>query len=74
MTVHEDRIDVEYAVPPRSVALPLVEIGDVIRRPAFRALWRLEIYTVNGSRFASAPGSYRSIRDAALEIERRRMP
>ena len=71
VTVREDRIDVEYAFPSMSVSLPLAEIGDVIRRPAYRSRWLLEIYTLTGRKYASTPGSYGSVRDAALDVQRR---
>ena len=74
VTVREDRIDVEYAIPSTSISLPLSEIGDVLRRPAYRTLWQLEIYMLTGRQFKSTPGSYRSIREAAQDIERRRTP
>lgn len=72
VTVGSDDIRVEYGIPRRSVGLRYSEIGDVIRRPAYKLLWRLEIYTLKGSRFESAPGSYRHIKEAAEDIERRR--
>jgi hypothetical protein len=71
LSVGEAGILMDYAVPRRRVALGYDEIGDVMRRPAFRMQWRLEIYTLAGLRFESAPGSYRSVREAAQEIQRR---
>jgi hypothetical protein len=72
ITVGDTDVRMEYAVTRRSVALQYVEIGDVIRRPAYRMQWRLEIYTITGGKFESAPGSYRATKEAAEDIERRR--
>lgn len=72
VTVSENDIRFEYAIPPWSVALRYAEIGDVIRQPAHKSLWRLEVYTTTGQKFESAPGSYRPIKAAAEEIDRRR--
>jgi hypothetical protein len=67
-----DRLQLDYAVPNRSIGLRYDELGDVIRRPAFKSRWRLEIYTRTGNKFQSAPGSYQYVKAAAEEIERRR--
>jgi len=72
VTVGNDHLELEYAVPPVSVSMRYVEIGDVIRRPAYKSLWQLEVYTTTGQKFESAPGSYRPVKEAAEEIERRR--
>jgi hypothetical protein len=72
VTVGDGDIRMEYAVPHRSAAVRYDEIGDVIRQPAYRMQWRLSIYTLTGSKFESAPGSYRSVKEAAEDIERRR--
>ena len=72
VTIGNDDITLAYAVPPLSVSMNYAEIGDVIREPAYKSLWRLQIYTTTGSRFESAPGSYRPVKEAAEEISRRR--
>ena len=70
IVVGDTGVRCDYAVPHRSIALTFDEVGDVIRRPAFKSRWRLEIYTVTGTRFASAPGSYRQVKEAAEEMDR----
>ena len=74
VTVGELDIRMEYAVPRGTAALRYAEIGDVIRRPAYKMQWRLEIYTTTGNRFESAAGSYAAIKEAAAAVERRRQP
>lgn len=71
VTVGNDDIRLEYAIPPSFVSMRYAEVGDVIRRPAYKSLWRLEIYTPTGNRFESAPGSYREIKAAAEDLELR---
>src|SRR5262245_28096872 len=71
VTVGNDDITLAYAIPPLSVSVRYADIGDVIREPAYKSRWRLQIYTTTGSRFESAPGSYRPVKDAAEEIGRR---
>jgi hypothetical protein len=70
--VDDDRIQLESVVPPRSVVLTLQQIATVSRRPAYKMRWRLEICTDDGQRFESAPGASAAVRDAVVEIERRR--
>jgi hypothetical protein len=72
VTVGDGDIRMEYAVPHLSLAVRYDEIGDVIRQPAYRMQWRLSIYTLTGSKFESAPSSYRATKEAAEDIERRR--
>lgn len=74
VAVNDAGVRFDYVVPNRSISLGYAEIGDVIRRPAYRSLWRLQIYTVTGNKFESAPGSYRPIKQAAEEIDRHRKP
>ena len=72
VTVGNDDIRLEYVIPPLSVSMRYAEIGDVMRRPAYKSRWRLEIYTPTGNKFESAPGSYREIKAAAEDLELRR--
>src|SRR4026208_2248505 len=72
VTVGNDDIRLEYAIPRVSVSMRYAEIGDVVRRPAYKSRWRLEIYTPTGNKFESAPGSYREIKAAAEDLELRR--
>lgn len=72
VTVDDDDVRLDYAIPPLSVSVRYAEIGDVIRMPAYKSLWRLEIYTLTGNSFESAPGSQRYIKAAAEEIQKRR--
>jgi hypothetical protein len=72
VTVGSDGVTLVYAIPPLSVNVHYAEIGDVLRRPAYKSQWRLEVYTMTGQTFESAPGSYRPVKEAAEEIERRR--
>jgi hypothetical protein len=72
VTVADDHIQLESVVPPRSVSLTFEEIAAVSRRPAYKTRWRLEICTHDGHRFESAPGASRPVRDAVIEIDRRR--
>jgi hypothetical protein len=72
VTVGDDDVKLAYAVPSLSVNMRYAEIGDVIRRPAYKSQWRLEVYTTTGQKFESAPGSYRPVKEAAEEISRRR--
>ena len=74
---HTVRVDsaalrLAYAVPSWEITVPYSDIGDVFRHPAFKTRWRLEIYTRTGNRFASAPGSYAAVKQAAEAIEARR--
>ena len=70
--VDDDQIQLESIVPPRSIVLTLQHVATVSRRPAFKTRWRLEICTDDGQRFESAPGASAAVRDAIVEIERRR--
>lgn len=72
VTVGDDDVRLDYAIPPLSVSMRYAEIGDVIRTPAYKSLWRLEIYTLTGNRFQSAPGSYREIKAAVEDLDLRR--
>jgi hypothetical protein len=72
VTAAADHLRLDYAIPRRSVVLRYADVGDVMRRPAYKLQWRLELYTRTGSKFESAAGSYASIKEAAEDIERRR--
>jgi hypothetical protein len=72
VTLDDDSARLDYAIPPSSVRMRYADIGDIIRTPAYKSLWRLQIYTLTGDRFQSAPGSYREIKTAAEDLERRR--
>jgi hypothetical protein len=71
IAVGDDEVRLEYAIPPMSVALRFGEVGDVLRHPAYKSQWRLELYTSSGARYQSAAGSYPQIKKAADEIARR---
>ena len=50
---------------------PSARRRELVRAPAYKSLWRLEIYTLTGNRFQSAPGSYREIKAAVEDLELR---
>jgi hypothetical protein len=67
-----DGVHLEYAVPRRSLMVRYADIGDVLRRPTYRQLWHLEIYTRTGTRFQSTPGRYAEVKAAAEDLDGRR--
>jgi heme A synthase len=64
VTITETGLRLHYVVLNASAELGSAEIGDVIRRPAFKTRWRLEIYTTTGNKYESAPGSYADVKAA----------
>ena len=71
VTVGETGIRIDYVIPDAAVELRYREIEEVMRRPAYKSQWRLEIYTTTGNKYESVPGSYRDVKAAAEEIQRR---
>jgi hypothetical protein len=72
VSLDDDGVRLEYAMPSRSLMVPYDDLGDVMRRPAYRQQWHLEIYTWTGTRFQSAPGSYAEVKSAAEALDQRR--
>jgi hypothetical protein len=71
VTVGDNDIRIDYAIPPSSLSLRYPDIRDVVRRPAQRLQWRLVISTSSGAALESVPGSQRQIAEAAEGIRRR---
>jgi hypothetical protein len=72
LSLDADGVHLAYAMPPRSLMVRYADIGDVMRRPAYRQQWHLDIYTRTGTRFRSAAGSYADVKAAAESLDQRR--
>jgi hypothetical protein len=71
VSIDETGVRMQYLIPDAAVELRYHEIAEIMRRPASKSQWRLEIYTVTGNGYESVPGPYAEVKSAADEIQRR---
>lgn len=60
-----------YVLPERSVIVPYNQVVRVVRRPAYKSLWRLQVYTVDGRTLQSTRGAESAVVTAATALEQR---
>jgi hypothetical protein len=64
LELRDEELRLGYIIPLRTVVVRRGDVSEVRTRAAYKGRWRLVIYTLNGSSYASARGGDEQVREA----------